>query len=340
MAVSSFQDYLYSIRDRYAKFVSDGILEHTPLWKEIQRANGPPKRYGGIIGGMGGIFKSLHSDAIQWRILTSLMQVSTWGPGSDIRSKTPNLLGQARVTVGGYVLSYNFPLFEQMTLGGEEQIVDLIRLYERMAARTWAQTFEEKAHLDELGLNPPGWGGLATFMKTSGTYAQYIDLSQSYAKPTVFDYSGSGQQFELTALDRLTEVINNATHGDVDGETSSPAFGLMNRSDWQKVKNLIEDSRHIVDVDTETLKLGFRHFVYDGVRFYWSDPMSKLGINRVYLLNPRYIAVAHAGASLFRPMQGFAIEGILGQVYVSVHKGQIFCTNTRFQAMIDNTDKS
>jgi len=114
----------------------------------------------------------------------------------------------------------------------------------------------------------------------------------------------------------------------------------MRREDWQKVKNLIEDSRHIVDVDTETLKLGFKHFVYDGVRFYWSDSMSKLNIPRVYLLNPKYIAVVHAGSSLYRPLHTFAVEGILGDVYVSVHKGQIFCTNTRFQAMIDNTDKS
>ena len=335
-----FLDFTRAVRDRYSRVVSDGILEATPIWKEIQRANGPPRAYAGTIGAEGGIIRQVNGNNFQWRILKGRMPSGRWGSSTEITFTTPDLMETAQLSHGGYRVGYFMPLFELISLQGEEQIIPLLKLLEQMAAREWLTLFEEAVLQDESSSDPPGWGGLPAFMATSGTYAGNVDLSQSWAQPAVFDYSGSGESFAVTVLRRLSDVQIQATHGDVAGADKGPKVVFMSRSAWQQTKMRVEDARHIVDVDVEMLKLGFTNLIYNGMRIYWADAMTSLSIDRVYLLNPHYLGVAHPGNQLTISKTVEVVEGVPGMLNLSLHKGQFFCTNTRVQGMLDNISQT
>lgn len=341
MAVSEFTDFIRSVRSTYSDSVSDGILEDFVIFKEIQKATGRPKEYDGIIGGKGGFWTNVGGNSFQWRLMTGQMDFTTWGPGHNVTAVTPQLLTTAEDTMGGYRVAYFVDMFETLSMNTKEQYVPLLRLYEKMAARRWYTGFET-AILKET---TNGWNGFTkqfgtitgTPGTTSGTYAG-IDLSQSYASPAIFNYSGSGQQFSLTCIDRLNTVVNSATHGDSQDGANCPDVAFMNRSDWVTMKSTIEDQHRLINVNTDMLKFGFKNFEYSGLRCYWSDEMTSQSINRVYILNMYHWGIAHAGSKLMVAESANSITGNVGLVNVSFHKGQVYCSNTKKQGVIANTN--
>lgn len=337
MAESNFIDYVNTIRDAYWEFVSDGILEDTVLFKELEKANGPATQYSGIIGGRGGIVKNVTAENFQWRVLSAEMDAFPWGPSTVITPETQNILATATLGMGGYHIPYFVSKYEELSMGGPEQFVPLVRLYDEMAQRRAYTLFEQKFLADDSAAG--GWKGLPVFMTDTGTYATGIDLTADYAKPTIFDYSGSGQLLDVTILDRIDEVVNKSTHGD-DQNVDERVVGFMRRTDWLKTKSLIQDNHRYIDVDTEMHKFGFKNFTYSGTRFYWSARMESDSVKKVYVLNMNYIGLAHATGKLMTQETAKHIDGQPGTLAVAFHKGQIFCTNTRKQAVINNTDKS
>lgn len=338
MAVSQFTDFIRATRNRYSKYVSDGILEDYVLFKELQKANGPPRRYSGVMGNEAGIISGVGGQDFEWRVFKARMASGRWGPATEISPSTPQILQHPKVSMGGYQVAYAIGTFETLSLDTEEEFVPLLKLYEQMATREWYMLFNEQAYKDNSASSPAGWGGLAAFVANTGTYATNITLSDTYAKPYVFDYSASGQSFAVTALDRFTEVVNNATHGDTQSGPDVPEVAFANRSDWQKMHSLISDLHRIVNVNEDMLKLGFKNFTYQGVRVYWDDEMTDQALKKVYILNMHSLGLVHAGKQLFMFDTGTTLEGILQVLNVGVHKGQMICTNTRKNGLIDNTE--
>lgn len=338
MAVTQFVDFLRTVRNRYSEVVSDGILEDYVIFKELQRANGAPRAYKGIIGGEGGIINSVGGNQFEWRLLSKFMESGVFGPSTRLSLTTPNVLKNPLLPMGGYFVGYFVSTFETMSMNTKEQYIPLLKLYEQMAERTWYDKFETQILKDDSAAG--GWSGLPVFMATTGAYATNLTLSETNSKPAKFDYSGSGQSFDFSAMDRISQITNEATHGDSQGGPDAPSVGFLGRTDWQKVKSLIEDTRHVVDVDTDMVKIGFRNFTYNGIRFYWSDHMQTQAINKVYVLNMNYLGLAHATTKLMMADTAAVLDGIPGVLNLSLHKGQIFCSNTRKQGFLDNTNLS
>lgn len=332
-----FADFTSAVRDRYSSVISDGVLEAQPIWAEIQRANGPPRAYGGTIGGEGGIVNRVGGNNFQWRVASAQPTRQGFGPTAEIEPTIPDLLVDASLGMAGTSLSYFIPQYELMSLNHDEEFINLLQFYEEWYARTWINIYEEMFLLDGSTAAPPEWSGLATFMVNTGTYATNIDMTAGYATPSIFDYATNNEQFDVTILNRLTTVQNNATHGDSQGAQSGPQVAFFNRTDWQKTKNLIEDSRNIVDTDVDMLRLGFRNFVYNGMRCYWADSLGSNSLNKVYLLDCKYLGVAHPGTRIQIASTATSLRGVPGVYALSLHKGQAFCTNTRCQGLIDNT---
>lgn len=338
MAVN-FLDFTRSVRDEYADSVSDGVHEAFVIIAEIMKATGRPKESGGLLAGPGGMWKSVTGDNFQWRVLKDEMQAGAWGPGVGITPTTPQLLQNASLSMKGYNVSYFVDRWEEMSLGGETEYVDLIKLYEQESQQRWMSLFEQKFLADDSAAN--GWSGLPVFMTNSGTYATNIDLAATYATPKIFNYSGSGQTFDVTCLDRFREVCNGATHGNSQDGANAPSAAYCNRSDWQKFTSVIEDSFRSINVNENMLNRGFMNFTQNGVRVYWSDRMTQDLINRIYILNTHHLGIAHATPRLMTPDTAKSITGTaIGTVAVSLHKGQVFCGNTKKQGVILNTTSS
>jgi hypothetical protein len=336
MAASQFLDFIRSVRNHYFDFASDGVLEDFVIFKELQKANGPPRQYKGTIGGRGGIFGNVGGNQVVWDVMFAELPFGEWGPATRIAPKTPQILKQASIDLGGYHVAYFISDFETASMNTKEQFLPLTKLYDQMSERRWYSGFEKSI----LANSTTGWQGLPAFMATTGTYASGIDLSADYGKPAKFDYSGSGQSFSVTGMDRWTQVTNEANHGDSQTAGTNRWTAFMRRTEWQALKSLIEDTRHVVDTDMDMVKLGFNNFMYNGVRAYWSDRMDEDAIKKVYFLNFNYIALAHATGKLFWQKTAETLHGIPGLLAVGFHKGQIVCTNTRCQAFLDNVDQS
>lgn len=328
---TQFADFTRVTRKRFSELVSDGYLENTPLWHMVTKAKGPARRYSGTIGADAGIY-NWGGNGFQWTLATSSVQSGTYGPSTVINPKVPDTLLSADLAMGGYWVGYALTDFETMSLGTEEEFVPLLKVYEQLSEREWYTKFEAGILTDVAG----EWDGLPAFMADTGTYATNVDLSQTYAKPFVFNYSGSGQNFAVNGMDKISEAANKATHGDSIEGSSRPDFGILSRTDWQSIKSLIEDTRHIMDVDTDMISLGFIHFMYDGVRFHWSDKMEVDAIRKCYILNSHYLGVAHAGGKLFVAKTGVVLEGMPRVVNLALHKGNFFCTGTRNHAVLNN----
>ena len=339
MAIAEFTDFTRSVRDTYAESVSDGVLESNVIIQEIMRATGRPKEYDGIIAGPGGIWKNVKGSNFQWRVMKDELTAGNWGPGVGITPSTPELLQNASLAMGGYQVSYFVDRWEQMKLGGPTEYVPLIRLYEKMAKRRWESLFEQRILGDDNSND--GWKGLAHFMAQSGTYATNINLASDYATPYRFNYTSSGQTFDVTCLDRFREVCNQATHGDSQDGSDSPNVAFTGRTDWQKMCAVIEDSNRNINVDTDRLKRGFKNFTWNGVPVFWSDRMETDAIRKVYILNTHHLGVAITGNLMMESETAQSITGsAIGTMAVSFHAGQPFCGNTKKQGYIDNTNAS
>lgn len=338
MAVTEFTDFIRSVHSDYATTVSDGVLEDFVIFKEIERANGAPRSYQGTVVGPGGFWKNAGGNQIEWRVMFDQMDYTTWGPGTNVSVVTPQMLKNPVLTLGGYTLGYFIDRFETMSMNTKEQYIPLIKFYEQMLARRAYSMYETEILKNST---TGGWKGLPAFIAASGTYATNVTLSDTYALPKVFDYSGSGQTFGVTCVDRLFEVVNGATHGDSQGGAHSPSVAFMNRTDWQTMHSVIEDSHRQIDVNTDMLNFGFTNFTYAGVRCYWSDEMALQSINKVYVLNTHHLGIAYASDKLLSTETDKFITGSnVGVVAVSFHKGTPYCSNTRMQGMINNTTSS
>ena len=333
MPAAQFADFIQSTRSAYADTVSDGILEDFVIFKEIQSANGRPKEYEGIIGGNGGFWTNVGGNAFEWRVLSSQMEFSEWGPGVPVTATTPQTLVPVKQTMGGYKIPYFIDMFETMSMNTKEQYVPLLRLYEKMATRRWYSGFGTSLLKNST---TGGWQGLPAFVVTTGTYAT-LDMTQTYSKPFVVDYATNGLNFTLTCVDSFSKVQNGATHGDTQDAPNSPEDAFMNRTDWQTMVTAIEDQHKLVNINQDMLKFGFKNWTYRGVRAYWSDEMSVQSINKVYILNVHHIGIAHASPKLMVAETVNSLTGNVGIVAVSFSKSQAFCSNTRKQGLIDNT---
>lgn len=347
MAVTEFADFIKTVRSTYATTVSDGILEDFVIFKELQKANGRPAEYDGLIQGKAGFWKNVGGDNFEWRLMYDKIEAQEWGPGSTVTATTPDILKSAKDSMGGYRVGYFVDMYESLSMNTPEQYVPLMKLYEKMAARRWYTLWEEKILKNST---TGGWKGFPNWVgtiagagsaaTTSGTYATNIDLSQSYASPALFNYDGSGQSFAVTCLDRVNEVATKATHGDSQGGADTPTVGFVRRDDWNTMRSVIEDQHRLINTNTEMLKFGFSQFTYNGIRFYWSFEMQDQAVKRVYLLNMHHLGVAHASPKMIKDVTATSITGQVGVVAMSFNKSQHFTSNSKKQGIIANTDLS
>lgn len=339
MAAVEMADFATTVRNNFRTKVTDGIFEATPLWAEIRRRRPNAKGVNEMFGGDGGLITGEGGDQIKWPVMYARMPSSGFGAGTEVSVSSPEVLKQGVLGWAGKRVGYFISKWTEMSMHGPEHFVPLIRFYEKASIEEFETLFEEMALQDGSSGSPPTWTGLPAFVTNTGTYATNIDLTATWGTPGYHDCSASGKSWATSALELFTEVWNEATHGRAnDSGSSGPSLAYLNKTRWQELHNLMLATTQYVDVDTEMHSRGFVHMRFNGINIYWVSAMgsSNLNIQKCYLLNPSYLGVMTPTPNVVVPLEFPQYLGEVGRGYIWLHKGQMFCSSTNRQGVIDN----
>ena len=272
--------------------------------------------------------------------------VGTWGPLLDETWSQPDNHVRAVHQWGGVFAQYMIDEWDKLAnVGQSEALANMQTEFLKNLEDDVNQYYEDYMFLDGLSLSPGGIGGLAAFMKKTGTYGGISQASGNAIgntrKAQVLDGSVALTGGTLTATDsRYTNtdypmvkkywstLFTRCDRGVKKGGNKIDAC-FMGRNEWLEMHQAIELQRRVIS-DSSKIKVGHENFEWMGKPFFWSDSCQA---NTGYAINFNTIFFK-VQTSKLAVSKSHKIPMPMVDVHQLYAKLQMYCDNPRMNGVI------
>lgn len=310
MAVGNNPQHAEYNHQLFVKETADALLEKNVFFGEL-------KSRGRILYNQGGT-------SIEQRVRNARNTISGWGPLQEAVPQQPQLLTHATYQWGGFYADYYIDEWDILANQGEAKILDHQDKLLQFLKEDWMEVMEDYMFTNGLSEDPAKIGGVAAFIKTTGTYAG-LSQTDTYWKAQIVN----GVSYNTAPLAVLTRIENLCTRG--SGNTR-PSAGFMTRTAWNTAHDKIETVRRVVE-DGDKVKMGHRNFLNNGVPYFWSDSAP---VDKIWVVNFDTLYLRCQTSKLFedRTTEVYSPIGSLHQMY---SKLQLCCDNPRMNGVVSHS---
>lgn len=255
-------DVIATTHARYVKGpVTDGVLTASPFYYLLKQKGKMKYGVSGTQYGPGVLRYASHV-------------INKWG-GADVKQiPIPRLFTNWQVDWSGYFSQWATIEWDMLENKGEEAIADLYQETQDAVRDDWAIFLEGLLFTDGSSESPPGLLGLPAFVKATGSYAGIAQTNSYWQSNIIAGNSIAGKTFESHPIAYIRRLLNNiGIKGKSDGPmpNNRPDFAITTQSAYEHLLNYYTSYANIpLTVNAETVGMGWRHVIVDGVEVYYS----------------------------------------------------------------------
>lgn len=305
--------------------VEDGVLQKNVLLERIKSKGKMHYSVGGTQIGPGVMRARQHS-------------VSGWGSMVATDIPQPDLFENWSHQWGGKIAQFYVDEWDNLANHNKsEALIDMMDEQETALQEDFAEDLEDNMFTDRTGNNPAQWGGLASFIKKTGTYGGLSQASGNAIgnkwKAQVIPGTGSisGADFDSAPGKYLSRLLTYLQIG--KSGNNRPDFIITTREGYLKYSYMVQDLYKVENVDKKLRAMGHDNFVWQGVPVVWSDSCPT---NKFYAVNAKKIHMYCQTSKLLVP-RTYDSHNPFGKIFAILTKSQIVCTNPRVQGAISST---